>query len=518
MKIIRIILKHPTALTLTLIFILAIFLRFLYFPENIYFGYDQARDAFISRQILQGELKIVGPTTSIPGLSHGALFYYLYAPIYFISGSDPTGLAIFIRVYNALGVFLIFFISKFLFDNKSKLSGKWMGIISALLFAFSYEQTQYALFMTHPALAVITVLTFYLGMTLLLFQNKPYGLIFALLGLGLSFQFHFLLIFLVMVLALNLIIFRKRIPRLSLKIVVTAFSVFLFSISTFIVAEIRFNFITLKGLANILLHYQETGNPLGGLSNALLAASRYTHDNILAVDKAEPFILSIFLLISLYFLKSKELRDKIIFLLIWFIIGLISYFVIDTSLYFYGIGSSIALLIFISFLVVSTFYKSKILALILLVIVVSSNIYMILQNNPQGPNKEINVQTGMLLEDEKRVIDYIYSKSNGDPFAVNAFSMPLKVNTTWGYLFEWYGLKKYGYLPIWGGSSAPGYEGNLVVNNSRSTLPYKRFLIIEPVRGLEIAVHDFMTNESWFTDIIEEKHFGDFIVDFQKPK
>lgn len=31
--------------------------------------------------------------------------------------------------------------------------------------------------------------------------------------------------------------------------------------------------------------------------------------------------------------------------------------------------------------------------------------------------------------------------------------------------------------------SAPGFEGNLEVNNSRSVLPYKRFLITEPIRG-----------------------------------
>ncbi len=212
-------------------------------------------------------------------------------------------------------------------------------------------------------------------------------------------------------------------------------------------------------------------------------------------------------------------RNKIIFLLIWFIAGLFSYFINDTSLYFYGIGTSISLLIFAAFLIIKLYSRSKIAAVILVIIILASNFYLIQKNNPQGPNPEINVQTRMFLADEKRVVDYIYQKSAGEAFAVNAFSMPFKVNTTWAYLFEWYGKKKYGYLPIWGGNNALGYQGNLEVNNSRSTLPYKRFLITEPIRGFGAGeIIDFMTNESWFTDIIEEVRFGGFIVDFQKPK
>lgn len=508
----KIFIRKKITLCLIGLFIIGLFLRFLYFPDNTYFGYDQARDAFISKELLGGHIKIVGPTTSIPGLNHGALFYYIFAPVYLISQGNPQGLSIFLRIYNALGIFLIFLIGKNLFNKKA-------GLISALLFAFSYEQTQYALFMTHPALAVLSVLTFYLGLSFLLFKGKAYGLPLALLGLGLSFQFHFLLAYLWLVFILNLGFFWKRIPKINLKIILISIFSLAFSLSTFILTEVKFGF---KGIYNLVDTYskypRETGSAYGGVDEILFAAKRYASDNIFFTGNTSALLLLILLLVSLYYLKEKDIRDKVIFLLIWFIVGLFSYLMNKTSLYFYGIGTSLSLLILVSFLTGKIYSKSKIIAVTLILIILSSNFYLILKNNPRGPNPEINVQTGMFLENQKQAMDYIYQKANGQPFAVNAFTMPLFINTTWAYLFQWYGQKKYGYLPVWGGRSAAGYPGNLEINNSRTTLPNKRFLIVEPVRGIERMLKDFIIEEGYFTDTIEEKQFGDFKVRFQKPK
>jgi len=498
---------------LLLIFIAAVGLRFLYFPDNIYFGYDQARDAFISKELLQGHLKIIGPTTSLPGLNHGALFYYIFAPVYFVSQFDPTGLSVFLRIYNALGVFLIFFIGKNLFN-------KWVGIISALLFAFSYEQTQYALFMTHPTLAVISVLTFYLGLSILLFKQKSYGLPVALLGFGLSFQFHFLLAYLGLILLLILGIFWRRIPKLNVRIVLYSLLALSLSLSTFAVAEVRFGFSGIKNLISSSSNFASGSAPapMGGIEGVKFAAQRYVEDNIFYSNNLSLVILLILLSISIYFLRFKKDRDQIAFLLIWFIVGLFSYFINETSLYFYGIGTSISLLILTAMFVNKIFIKFKAAAVVLVIIILVSNLGMIIKNNGTGPNKEINVQLGMLLSDEKKVIDYMYSQAGGEPFAVNAFSMPLYINTTWSYLFEWYGQKKYGYLPVWGGKAAEGYHGNIVINNSRTTLPDKRFLVAEPVRGIEHLEKDFMIEEGYFTDILETRQFGKIRVNSQKPK
>ena len=102
---------------LIFIFITALVLRFIYFPNNIYFGIDQANGSFAVKEILSGHPKLIGPSTSFDGLRHGVLYYYLYTPFYFISSGDPSLAAAFLRITNALCVFLIFLISVRVFST-----------------------------------------------------------------------------------------------------------------------------------------------------------------------------------------------------------------------------------------------------------------------------------------------------------------------------------------------------------------------------------------------------------------
>ena len=93
-------------LKLLLIFLVAVLIRFLYFPNNNYFAFDQARDSYISLEILKGDFKILGPPSAAnPNLFSGPLIYYIYAPIYFLFDKNPEAAAAFLRIYNALGIF-----------------------------------------------------------------------------------------------------------------------------------------------------------------------------------------------------------------------------------------------------------------------------------------------------------------------------------------------------------------------------------------------------------------------------
>src|SRR3989304_1204100 len=130
---------------LILLILLGLMVRFLYFPDNVYFAYDQARDAFISQKIFQGDFKIVGPPASVPGLFHGALSYYILAILYKLFEGNPFSLSAIFRIYNLIGIIPLYIIA-------NKLFGKTTALLSAFIYAVSFEQTQYALFLRHQSL------------------------------------------------------------------------------------------------------------------------------------------------------------------------------------------------------------------------------------------------------------------------------------------------------------------------------------------------------------------------------
>lgn len=493
---------------LLLIFILAAIVRFAYFPDNIHFSYDQARDSFTSLEILKGDLKMVGPPSfANDKLFPGPLIFYIYAPIYLLFDRNPEFASIFFRFYNALGVFLAAYIGKILFNRH-------VGYLAAFLFAVSYEQSQYSLFLSHQALAVITVLLFYFGLAILLFKKNKKGLLVSTLGAGLSIQSHYLYFILIVIGVIILIILRKTVPKLTSKLLFSSILIFLLTISTYILAEIKFNFRFASGILSLFSNMAGSGSTNYFHPESItFVVKRFIHDNF-AANNTLTFVLGIILaLIVIILFINKDHRQKIIFLIVWLSGGIIPYILTGTPSYYYSASASVSLTLIVSFAVYKVLIKNKIAGLLLVLAIILSNYYLISNYNPKGPNSDFVIQPGMLISKQKEVIDYIYSSSNNNRFAIGAITIPLNVNTTWSYLFEWYGQKKYGYLPTWGQDAAEGYRGNLNVVKDRAKLPETQFLILEPTIGIrETYLQNFFREESYFTKVLEEKQFGTIVV------
>ncbi len=497
---------------LTLIFIFALILRFLYFPDNIYFGFDQARDAFASQEILKGDLKIVGPPTALEGMFHGPLYYYFYAPIYFFSKGNPEAVSAFLRVINALGVFLIFVLGKVLFNKKT-------GYFAAVLYGISFEQSQFAIYFNHPALAVISMSFFYLGLATLFFQKNKWGIALASFSLGLSIQFEFVLVYLLSIFILLMVLYRESLPKINLKTYLISFGLFILAISSFIISEIMFQFRALKALLNLMFSLTKVNGEEQLLSTFLIILQRFIGDNLINYGGLT-FLVSLILIgLFIWKMNDKTLRPKLLFLLIWLIGGLIPYLSNSSSspLYYYAVGASLSVLLFSSYLISTLYNNHKVLGLAILIIPLLSSFNLVTTYNPKGSIPTINVQSRMLLSDEKKVIDYIYKEAGKEPFSVNALSMPLYVNTTWSYLFKWYGQSKYSYLPFWAGQVADGYPGSLPNVPERSKLPQLQFLIIEPTRGIRPnLIASFIKEENYFSTVTKESAIGDFMIQVRR--
>ena len=485
------------------IFLLALLVRFLYFPNDINFAYDQARDSFTAVEVLKGDLKILGPpTTAGDKIFHGALIYYILAPIYFFSGNNPEVAAAVFRIINALGIFLVFYIGTIIFNKK-------VGILSAIFFAVSFEQFQYSLFFGHPALGDFTILIFYLGLVLWIFKDNPKGFVIALAGLGLTIQFEDANIPLILLLIIFMLFFHQKLKLLNFKTSVLAVLAFLLTISTFILAEIKYDFRMSQAILAAI--FRMGGSGVHG--NIFTVIKRFLHDNFLAIQTLTPLILVILTISVLILIKKKAYKNQIIFLSFWFLGGISTHLLNPSFTYYYSPGATVGLLILVAFLISLIYQKQKVLAGAIFITIILSNLFLIVNQNSKGPNSDIVIQPGMLTSNQRQALDYIYEQSKKENFSINALTVPLNVKTTWDYLFNWYGRSKYGYLPVWGGVAADGFPGYLQVENNRSKLPDKRFTIIEPTIGIaEGQVEDFFRIENYFSKVLEERRFGTIIV------
>ncbi len=499
---------------LVVILSLALIVRFLYFPNNIYFGFDQARDAFSAIEILNGDFKIIGPTTAFEGLHHGVLYYYILAPLYGLGQMSPEVTAAVWRIFNASGVFLIFCLTTILFNKKA-------AIFSALLYALSFEQTQFAIFLHHPPLVILSMMLMYLGLAQVIFAKKNYSLILAFLGLGFSIQFEFPLLYLTIPFVLIILFFHKYFIKIPKKIIFLSILSFILSIFTFIAAELKYGFPTLNGL--LALSKFNPGKTIETIINTYLyTVSMMVRFNFTGAFLELPTVqlLMVFLFaLFVWFLRKEEYRKRLIFLSIWFfslamtfiVNGGVSNLQRDLPLFYPNAGVSISLLIFASFLL--SLIKKNYLSVFFFILFAFINLQMIQDKNLNGTISELTVQQGMILGNEKKVLDYIYNDASGQPFAVKAITMPFLINTTWSYLFEWYGLQKYGYLPLWNGKNAEGFAGNLIVEEAQEKLPKNRYLIIEPTRGVPgYLIDEYLKEENYFTNVDKTHTIGMFII------
>lgn len=484
-----------------LILFLALIVRFLYFPDNINFSYDQARDSFASLDILKGNLKIVGPPTTISDkVFHGVLFYYILAPIYFLSGNNPEVAAAVLRVGNAVGVLLVFAVAANLFN-------KTVGLLAAFLYAISFEQTQYSLFFGHPALGVMAVLLFYWGLSQLIFKKRANGMITTLAGLGLAIQFEDVSGLLILNLILFLLVFIKNLKILNLKILMFALGVFILTISTFILSEFKYSFRMTTTTIQILKSFDSSS--AGNFNHIFFVVNRLVKDNFLNSDRLVPILSLILIILIIFLLIKKNFRQQSLFLILWFFGGLIPDIISKSFSYYYTPGMTVSLLILAAFLIYKLSFKSLVLSGLILLVVIFSNLSQIVGQNYKGVNTDILIQPEFNISQQKRTLDYIYQKAAEEEFSVSAITIPFNVKTTWDYLFNWYGLQKYHYLPIWGHEAASGFYGNLEVEIDRARLPDKRFLIIEPVVGInQDLVDNFIEEENYFSKILEERQFG----------
>lgn len=509
------IIKKKTHIFLALFIILGLILRLIYL-DRITFGYDQARDAFAALDIWTGDaIKIIGPTTDIKGLFHGPLYWYLISPFYYFFHHDPLPVRIFLIFANVINIVLIYFLAKKLFKNSR------VAYIASFLFAVSFEAVQYSRWLSNPVLALLTIPLFFYGFWFSL-NNKKIGFPLMCVGLASSIQFQFFLVYLSLFLIIGAVkLYGKNLKKiliLTKKAIVLYFFAALF-LSSFILAEWQFKF---QGLKALWRFFQQKETPVFRLNLAKFVQSLITNVGNNITGQYQFFSLVFILIVLGYVIYAWHTNSKnkkpVFFLFAWFVSPYIIYPFEKNNSYFLNVGNIYPLILITSAVIyqlAQRFKKNSIaITIVIVTIIFLGNIRLIMLNNKNG-DVLFSVQKNMHLADEKKIIDYLYTESHRKVFYVNTVTNPLFINTTWSYLFDWYGKSKYGYMPVWYGYPQDGVYGSAITYNKISSQVGKTlYLIVEPSTGIP---QEYIKGHSRFEDLrsqkIAEKRIGEFTIE-----
>lgn len=504
--------KLNTYIPFVLLFILSFIIRVWFLPVGaLTFGYDQARDAVLSRQIAQGDFKILGPSSSTPGLYHGVLYYYVLAPIYGFT-QNPIAAAYWMAFLNSLTVFVVAYFAYLFTKNK------WAGIAAGLFYAFSYEASQYATWLSNPTLGMVTVPLFYLGLWLWTHVDKKGNrilpIVLTAVSLGFSIQAEIFLAYHIVPLLIFLVVYRKNLHRKDFLIF---FIAFVASLSTMILSEVKFGFKGVSGVSSLL----STGDAIvagHGLGDFFVLFLNQIGRVYSAASYPGNVGYGTFLVVLplIYFLNGtkEKAQSWVTFLAVWLFSHASVVTVGGTSTPFLLVGISPAVSILLGILCYTLFKNSKLVGLFLIFFIVVFQVKTIVKENARG-SAYFAIQKDLVISKETAAVDYMYSKANGEPFTVNSLTSPLWVNIVWAYLFNWYGQEHYQYQPSWTGR---GQEGQVIALQATNKPMKHHFLILEPMAGIPFQyLPDIISQEDSITRLVEEKTFGEIRIQYREP-
>lgn len=279
--------KVEFALLLFILLIGAIF-RLNRIDEYMIFLGDEGRDAIIVRRLLVDfDPILIGPGTSIGNMYLGPLYYYLIAPALLLAGFSPVGPSIFVALLGVATIFLVWYVTRTLFDVQGRtLYVKFGSLVAALLYAISPTVITYSKSSWNPNVMPFFSLFIILSIWKIWQESKYKWIFVAGISFAFALQSHYLGLLLLPVIFLfytikliNLKINGKCVPNEALaklrkmpapnrmvlgeirnfiKYSLISLGIFLFLMSPLLIFDFRHNFINFKAVEKFFSERQTT--------------------------------------------------------------------------------------------------------------------------------------------------------------------------------------------------------------------------------------------------------------------
>lgn len=416
--------KNYIWILLSIIIFAAAYLRLHRIEDYLIFLGDEGRDALVVRDILHGNLTLLGPRASAGDFFTGPIYYYMMVPFLFIANYNPVGPAIMIALFGIATVFLIYFFGR-----------KWIGETGALIAAALYTVSTLAISFARSSwnpnpMPFFSILIFYL---LYRAVQKPQVWRFILVGVlyGIAFQLHYIQIFVgviiaAFVLSANIVLKRKELISNLLKQYISIAGGFIIGISPFLAFEVRHGFTNFQAIVSFILNGQPNATDLTHASflqtisdvffrlfgrivlNYPQADSFHLYDKLMLwFWGAFAVILAIASVAAALAIKDRLAK---LLLFLWLGFGVVLFGFYHKPIYDYYFQFMFPLPFLLVGNLLATISKKNTVLKIAAVLVVVLIIWLNLKGDP------LHIQPNKQYRQVKMISEFILDKTDGNPF------------------------------------------------------------------------------------------------------
>lgn len=285
------------------------------FQGNLDFNTDIARDFLLLEDVYYNKnITLLGPRSGgIPGVFHGPLWIYTNLPAYIVGNGNPTVVGWFWLLLFCIGIYFVYKVAKELFDETT-------GLTAAAIFSSAVSGSVYAMFNPFGAIILSPVFFYFFHQYTKNLRVKDLAIGLFVLGLIIQFQMAFGVPILVLsTIYISWIIIKEKKFQHYL-----AFLVLLIPFSTYIVFELRNNFLQIHSILNYLNGKENLGKVQMPFLDLLTHRLNYMVNDTLGMISLNTLWLTflIFFVILFAFIKNiKFKKDNPYYIFVLFLAG-----------------------------------------------------------------------------------------------------------------------------------------------------------------------------------------------------
>lgn len=451
--------KYFPLILLIFILCLGAFFRFYQIDQYMTFLGDEGRDVLVvKRMLIDHKFTLLGPITSVGSMYMGPIYYYFMAPFLWLWNFNPVGPSVMVALFAVSTIYLIFKFGQDFF-------GKEVGLIAAFLYAISPLAISSSRSSWNPNIVPFFASLLMYSLLQVVVKKKYFWFWIVGIALGIILQLHYVTTIFIPVILACLALIRFRLP---VKIYITGIFSFLLAYSPFLLFELRHSFVNLNSVVKFIFQQQSSakGIPfIGQLVNIASDVFVRLFWRLLVIDNAEwskLFIVLTVLGLIVYFKKyatRPEIRTSLKILIIWLVLGIVSFGIYRGVIYDYYLGSLFVLPFIFAGIVLYTLWKFSDYTKVLSVFIFIVLCFFAFKNSP------LLLTPNNMLKNTKTIAEYVYNLKDDKPYN---FALIAGRNSDHAYRY---------FLELWG--PAPVVIENPVSDPKRTTVTDQLLIVCE---------------------------------------